>query len=118
MFKRLLKAIPVSLVALITLTSCTLLENILGTVLVNAVMSLDVLVKGVDLIPEGLKVAPDFMKWDPEPNEPDKRAELNYLKNVLVVPNNVSAEIFGLKLKVEFETEFISDVDVTNSLKK
>lgn len=118
MIKRLLKAIPVALVAVFTLTSCALIENILGTILVNAAINLPILVNGVDIIPEGTDVAPELIEWTDMPVTANKRADLDYVKNILVIPSSLSTSVFGLNVKVKFETKLIGDGKITDIFKK
>ena len=120
MFKKFIKSSVLSLVALITLTSCTMLDNIIGTILANLAINLPVLVTGIDLLPSGLEGTPEQIKWETLPTNKAKPEDFNYLKNILIIPNLVQANIMGLDAKVELSAEFrdADNKDIVDSFKK
>ncbi len=118
MFKKFIKSSILSLVSLITLTSCTMLDNIIGTILANVAVNMPILVMGIDLMPEGLEVAPEQMKWEKLPTKQDEAEEFNYLKNVLIIPNLVKAEIFGKTIQVQVSAEFSGAENMVDNFKK
>lgn len=101
-----MKSSVLSLVALLTLTSCTLLNNIIGTILANVAINMPFLLTGIDLLPSGLEGTPEQIVWESLPTNKEKRQDFNYLKNILIIPNKVSANIMGLDVSVQLTAEF------------
>ncbi|OQC49539.1 MAG: hypothetical protein BWX57_00862 [Tenericutes bacterium ADurb.Bin024] len=120
---RKLKAVPLALVTLFTLTSCKLIDNIIGSILVNTVMDLPVLINRLDLMPSAENTNPTFVPFENPPSSEANRAELNYLKNVLVVPRDLETVVFNKTIKLHFDFEFSGEgatnafhvIDVTES---
>ncbi len=118
MFKKFIKGSILSIVSLLTLTSCTMIDNIIGTILANVAINLPMLVNGIDLMPDGLEANPELMKWEKLPTNEDTPEDFNYLKNVLVIPNLVKANIFGKDISVELTAEFSGEENMIDNFKK
>lgn len=115
--KRLFKVFPLTVVTLFSLTSCKFVANIVGTILVNAAVNLPVLVNGVDILPEGKDSEPALIEFAQEPSAVSARANLDYFKNVLVIPNTLESEVLGSPIKVTFETIISGDEGAADSFK-
>ncbi|OQC11178.1 MAG: hypothetical protein BWX74_00298 [Tenericutes bacterium ADurb.Bin087] len=112
---RKLKIIPLALVSLFTLTSCKLIDRLIGSILVNTVMDLPVLINRLDLLPGAENTNPTFVPFENQPSTEANRGELNYLKNVLIVPRDLETVVFNKTIKLHFDFEFSGDTGATNA---
>ncbi len=84
------------------LAGCSLVDNILGTIALNAVFESELLlnyfsVTAEDSEPKNFAVAPTAA---------DKRASLTYGLDVLIIPKSASIEQMGFAINIDFEVTF------------
>lgn len=103
MKNRIYKLLPLSMATVFSLTSCKFLANILGNVLVSAIMNSPLVLNGIDLLPEGTESQPGLIEWETPPVTANDRTELEYFKNVLVTPKMLETEILGSPVRIDFE---------------
>lgn len=116
MFKKFIKSSVLSLVALLTLTSCTIIDNIIGTILANVAMNLPVLVSGINLMPE--EDEDPFMLFEKLPTNEAQRQDFKYIQNIIIIPNLLEANIYGLNVKLTIAAEFSGADDIEDNFVK
>ncbi len=87
------KRIPLLLVSFIVLTSCKLLDNIVNTILATVANELPILVNVIDL-----------MDVEEPPLTKAKQADIQYIRNALIIPKKLAVE--GFPYNVEFRYAF------------
>jgi len=114
---RKLKAITLSLVALFTLTSCKLIDNLIGSILVNAVMNIPYLVNKVDVMPSTENTSPAFVPFENPPDTEAKRADIDYFKNILIIPRDLETVVLNRTIKLHIDMEFSGGAGAENAFR-
>lgn len=99
---KLWKKLSVTLVALLSLTSCKLIDNIVNRILLTAADQLPFLVNVIDLMAmqEGGGEDLPITQFDDPPLHANKRANINYITNALLIPKKL--EVSGIPYNLEF----------------
>lgn len=121
---RKLKSLPLAIVSALTLSSCTLLDNVINGMLVNTLMNVPILMNYVDLMQlintegtgEGSEDSLPLKQFATQPTSTSKRAEINYFINPLLVPEEVS--INGINYAVNVELEYSGEGADAHSFKE
>ena len=100
--KRVSKFLSLSVVALMTLTSCAFVAKVMGNIIVNAMHKSQMVVNAIDLMPDGKEVDPKLIEFEKTPTKSENRATLEYFKNVLVVPHLLTTNVLNTDIVVDF----------------
>lgn len=100
--KRVSKFLSLSVVALMTLTSCAFVAKVMGNIIVNATHKSQMVVNAIDLMPDGKEVDPQIIEFEKTPTVSENRARLEYFKNVLVIPHDLTTNVLNTDIVVDF----------------
>ena len=106
MKKRLFKALPFTLVSLFSLTSCAFVANLLSNVVLTAFMNSNLVITPINLMPEGTNIEPTVETWKTLPTTEVNRREIEYFKNIFIIPKKLSSEILGSPVEINFDLTF------------
>lgn len=101
MKKRPLKIMLIAL-TLPLVTSCTILDNVLGMVALNAVFDSEIILNRASFASGSLEIE----QFDKQPIYVDEHAALTYGLDALIVPDSVSIKQMGFTIDIDFEVTF------------
>lgn len=84
------------------LTGCAFIDNLVNGIALNAIFSSDFILNRVAFT----SGEASFEQYDPKPTSTDKRGDLTYGLEALVIPKTIETSQFGFDVKIDFELTF------------